>query len=99
MTLTLVDHSRCSLCDEAFGPADDVVAATAFVDDPDSDLFPFSDTAMHRTCFIAWPERGRFVAAYNEHFAKHFRGVEYMYPDGRTEQRAPRQQRKSALDP
>jgi len=94
MTLTLVDHSRCSLCNDALADSDETVSTTAFIDDPEHPLYAFSDTAMHRACFLAWPERPRFVVAYNDFMAKHYRGVDFMYPDGRTEQRPPRQPRE-----
>ena len=44
---------------------DDLVAAPHFIGDRTDALWRFSDSAMHRTCFVAWDHRAEFVEKYN----------------------------------
>jgi hypothetical protein len=55
----------CALCGEVLANDDDMVGTTHFIGDPDHPLFPYSDSMMHRACFIKWEHRAAFVAAYN----------------------------------
>jgi hypothetical protein len=57
-------RSRCSICGEVLGHEDDIVATTHFIADKSDPLWPFSDSAMHRACFEAWPHRDEFAARY-----------------------------------
>lgn len=60
----------CALCGKVINnellDADEFVATTHFIDDGSSPLWMFSDAAMHKSCFMAWPLRQEFVQAHNE---------------------------------
>ena len=42
-----------------------IIATTHFIDDENDPLWHFSDSAMHKPCFLAWPLREKFVERYN----------------------------------
>ena len=67
MALFAVGFTRCALCGEALGGGDDDshVATTHFVADSGHPLYRYSDTVMHRACFLRWEHRSAFVEAYN----------------------------------
>jgi hypothetical protein len=65
---------------------DGVVTTSHFILDETDSLWKYPDAAMHRRCFLAWPARGDFVAAFNHEMAKRPRpdgNREQMEPDGR----------------
>jgi hypothetical protein len=49
--------TECSLCGNVIMAGDEIVAT--------SHLWRFSDSAMHRGCFLTWDQRAAFVAKYN----------------------------------
>ena len=55
----------CALCGKVLAEDDDLVGTTHFISDRDHPLFPYSDSLMHRACFLKWEHRAAFVAAYN----------------------------------
>lgn len=78
----------CAICSAALGVDEDRVATSHFIDDADHPLWPFSDAAMHRACFVAWEHREEFVSLYNSTLgAKVWRnGTRHqMRPDGSIE--------------
>jgi hypothetical protein len=60
----------CSICGHEINQhlldEEEFVATTHFVDDEKNPLWTFSDSVMHRECFLAWPLRLQFIEAYNE---------------------------------
>ena len=60
----------CALCEKVIDNellnTDEFVATTHFMEDETSPLWPFSDAAMHRHCFLVWPLRHEFVQGHNE---------------------------------
>ena len=44
---------------------DDITATSHFIADEQDPLWRFSDSAMHRSCFLAWDHRAEFVAKFN----------------------------------
>jgi hypothetical protein len=66
MALILLGKTECSLCGGVLKEDDDIVATTAFINDRDDPLWPFSDSGMHKACFLAWDQRSKFVKKYNE---------------------------------
>lgn len=59
MTVALyTNKTKCTLCGRALG--DEEVEAFGPFLTPEHRLWPFSDSAMHRTCYGAWPERALF---------------------------------------
>jgi hypothetical protein len=61
---------QCALCDKVIEDAllesNDYVATSAFIDDVNHHLWPFSDATMHKECFVAWEHRDEFMRLYND---------------------------------
>ncbi len=66
MALILTGKTKCSICEVVIQESDDIVATTSFIADRNDPLWRFSDSAMHRHCFMAWEYRTTFVKKYNE---------------------------------
>jgi hypothetical protein len=66
MALLIPGSTRCPLCEAVIGAGDDIVATSHFIGDPSDPLWKFSDAAMHRPCFLRWPDREPFIARYHE---------------------------------
>jgi hypothetical protein len=66
MAIIFRGRSRCSLCDRVIAESDDIVLTSHFIGDPADTLWRFSDSGMHRSCFLAWDQRAEFVRRYNE---------------------------------
>ena len=64
MAIVLIGLSECPLCGEVFRTEDEILAFPHFVLDPKHHLWPYSDTGMHKQCFIEWPQ----AAEYREFF-------------------------------
>ena len=65
MALILLGKTQCSICDIVIRGGEALVATTHFVSDEADPLWRFSDSAMHRSCFLEWPLRKEFIAKYN----------------------------------
>ena len=61
---------------------EELVATSAFIENDAHPLFRYSDAAMHRICFLEWPDRTSFVAEFNEYYETHYRGIQRKLPDG-----------------
>ena len=44
---------------------DEIVATSHFIADSNDPLWQFSDSGMHRSCFLTWDQREAFVAKFN----------------------------------
>jgi hypothetical protein len=66
MALILEGSTPCAICGETIKKGDRIVSTSGFIADASDPLFPFSDAAMHRDCFLAWELRAAFIARYNE---------------------------------
>ena len=66
VALILPGKTECSLCDNVIMDGDDIVATSHFIADRNDPLWRFSDSAMHRSCFLIWDQRGAFVAKFNQ---------------------------------
>ncbi len=91
MALLFRGKSRCPLCDQVIATGDEAFLSPAFMEDARHPLWRFSDAAMHASCFAAWPQRRAFIAAFNDHYAQHYRGMRVMDDHGAIHQREPRQ--------
>ncbi len=64
----------CAICPKVISDEllrdNDYVATTHFVGDPSHELWSFSDTAMHKDCFMAWNKRVEFIQLYNDTIRK-----------------------------
>jgi hypothetical protein len=58
-------RAHCALCGEDIRPAEDALVTPDFLADETDPLWRFSDTSMHRACFLVWDRRKAFVARYN----------------------------------
>jgi hypothetical protein len=66
LALTLLGKTECSICGIILNKGDDLVATTHFIADQNDPLWRFSDSAMHRSCFLGWEYRQSFVKMYND---------------------------------
>lgn len=67
--------TRCSLCSRLLNPAEEITAFGHFIADQSDPLWRFSDSAMHRSCFVAWPKKEEFRARQNADYRR------VVYPD------------------
>ena len=65
MAIILRGKTECSICCNVIEGEDDIIATSHFIGDERDPLWPFSDSAMHRFCFLAWDHRAEFVAKFN----------------------------------
>jgi len=54
---SILRNTRCAICSAVLGGAKDLVATSAFISDRSDPLWPVSDAAMHRACFLEWSLR------------------------------------------
>lgn len=66
MAILLYGLSRCPICDGVINEGDRLVSTSHFIGDWLDPLSKYSDAAMHKSCFLNWDMRERFVARYNE---------------------------------
>ena len=65
--------TQCSICGEVLADGDDIIGTSHFIADPDDPLWRFSDSGMHRPCFVGWPLRDAFISRYNDVVGRHQR--------------------------
>ena len=65
MALILRGKTQCSICGVVIKDGDPIVSTTHFIVDENHPLWRFSDSGMHKSCFLAWPLRETFVERYN----------------------------------
>ena len=85
MALILLGKTQCALCSAVLEAGDDLVSTSHFIADPKDPLWRYSDAAMHRRCFLSWPQRAAFVEKFNATVAVHVWGngmCHRMRPDG-----------------
>ena len=66
MAIIIEGKTECDLCGSILAQGDEVVATPHFIRDEAHELWRFSDSAMHRSCFVAWERAGEFRSLYNE---------------------------------
>ena len=66
VALIFTGKTECSICGVVLNEGDDIVATTHFIADRHDALWRFSDSAMHRSCFLGWDQRQAFVRKYND---------------------------------
>jgi len=62
--------TACPLCSQVISEPDEIVTTWHFIDDENDPLWRFSDSAIHRSCFLAWAQREEFVTRFNTFFEK-----------------------------
>ena len=65
MALILRGQSTCSICSNDLNEGDEIVATTHFIADPTDPLWRFSDSGMHKSCFLEWEHRQEFIRKFN----------------------------------
>ena len=66
MAIVLRGMSKCSICGVVIQEDDEIVATTHFISNENDPLWRFSDSAMHKPCFLDWEHKDNFVKKYNE---------------------------------
>jgi hypothetical protein len=66
MAILIEGRTECSLCGRILARGEEVVATPHFMRDESHPLWRFSDSAMHRSCFVAWEHAGEFRSLFNE---------------------------------
>ncbi|HLG17589.1 MAG TPA: hypothetical protein VJH03_24305 [Blastocatellia bacterium] len=66
MAVIVRGKSACSVCGKVIEERDQIVATSQFIQDKADPLWPFSNTAIHKRCFLGWKLRSEFVDRYNE---------------------------------
>src|SRR5712664_2973304 len=82
MALVLRGLSECPICGQVINDSDNVVMAPAFLASNNHPLWKFNDAGMHAACFSGWNRRDSFIAAFNDYFARHYRGMRVMLENG-----------------
>ena len=54
MALIIGGKSTCPICNHILEDGDDLVATTHFIADKTDPLWRYSDSAIHRSCFLSW---------------------------------------------
>ena len=70
MGIIIYGSSKCSLCGRVLHEVDDLIGFWAFIAQNAHHLWEYSDSAMHKSCFISWPHRDEFIELHNQVFLK-----------------------------
>lgn len=65
MAIILRGKTECAICSDIIIDDDDIIATSHFIADDQDALWRFSDSLMHRSCFLVWDHRAAFVAKFN----------------------------------
>ncbi len=69
MAIIIRGKTRCSLCSRVLAAGEEIVGFSACLE-PGHPLWQYSDSAMHRSCYEAWPEHDTFGRLHQEALAK-----------------------------
>ncbi len=70
MALIFFGETECTICGVIVNDDDDIVTTTHFISDSSDPLWRFSDSAMHKSCFLNWQHKQNFINKYNEIIGK-----------------------------
>ncbi|CAN5198405.1 hypothetical protein BH18ACI2_BH18ACI2_09690 [soil metagenome] len=93
MAIILLGRTECSICGVVFVTGDEIVATSHFIADLDDPLYRFSDSGVHKNCFLMWEYRADFVEKFNRTVGNLTFGngtYHYTLDDGQVEVRQPR---------
>ena len=65
MALIIWNQTKCVICGAIVEEEDDIVTTTHFISSKEDPLWRYSDSCMHKRCFLAWEHRAAFVEKYN----------------------------------
>ena len=66
MAIILFGLTECSICNATLNECDDIVSNSHFIFDQNDSLWRFSDSGMHKRCFLNWEYRLDFIKKYND---------------------------------
>jgi len=66
MALIFRGKTECSICGVVIRNDDNIVATSHFIADSNDSLWRFSDSAMHKSCFLCWEHKQTFIEKYNQ---------------------------------
>ena len=66
VAIVIRETTQCPICGKLILDNHEVVATPHFISDQNDPLWRFSNSAMHRSCFLGWNERSEFVAKFNK---------------------------------
>jgi hypothetical protein len=70
MAIILLGKTTCSLCNQLLRGDEDILGFPHFIHDPLHPLWRFSDSGMHKECFLSWENAEAFRNLYNELWPK-----------------------------
>ncbi len=70
MAIVIEGMTSCSICGQLIEAEADIVMSPHFIWDEDHPLWRYSDSGMHRSCFLSWDFADQFRSAYNEIWPK-----------------------------
>jgi hypothetical protein len=65
VAIILRGKTQCSICGIVIQEQEPIVSTSHFIGEQGDPLWRFSDSAMHKSCFLDWPLRERFIARFN----------------------------------
>ena len=65
MAIIIRGKTTCSICRSLIMEGDDLVATQHFLQDRSDPLWRYSDSTMHRSCFLSWSGAAPFRATFN----------------------------------
>ena len=66
MAIIIRGRTKCSLCGDVLAEGEDLVLTSHFIADHTDPLWGYSDSGMHRQCFMGWKRRLAFVDRFNQ---------------------------------
>jgi len=66
MAIVVEGKTGCSICGQLIEAGADIVTSPHFIWDETHPLWRYSDSGMHRSCFLSWDQADQFRTAYNE---------------------------------
>jgi hypothetical protein len=66
MALIFRGQTECSICNEVLNEGEDIVMTSHFIADSADPLWRFSDSGMHRNCFLEWAHKQEFIKRFND---------------------------------
>jgi len=65
MALIIRNQTKCAICGTIIDQEDDIITTTHFISSKEDPLWRYSDSCMHKRCFLTWEHRAEFVKKYN----------------------------------
>ena len=85
MAILIEGSAFCALCNAPLYAEEEIVLIPAFIEDRTHNLFRFSDSSMHQSCFKIWKDRTSLIDEFNLFYQTHYRGLRVMSDDGSIE--------------